>query len=65
MHYMDREFYKQKMLNIVNDRNTYKELEKNIANEIFNKIVKLGKEHEDELTDKEIKYLMQFNHQPS
>ena len=53
------------MLNIVNERNTYKELEKNIDNEIFNKIVKLAKEHEDELTDKEIKYLTQFNHQPS
>ena len=55
----------KKMLNIVSDRNTYKELEKNIDNEIFNKIVKLAKGHEDELTDKEIKYLTQFNHQPS
>ena len=36
-----------------------------IDNEIFNKIVKLAKEHEDELTDKEIKYLTQFNHQPN
>ena len=36
-----------------------------IDNEIFNKIVKLAKEHEDELTDKEIKYLAQFKHQPS
>ena len=59
------EFYKQKMLNIVNDWNTCKELEKNIDNEIFNKIVKLAKEHEDELNDKEIKYLTQFNHQSS
>ena len=62
---MGREFYKQKMLNIVNDRNTHKELEKNFDNEIFNKIVKLAKDHKHELTDKEIKHLTQFNHQPS
>ena len=62
---MDREFYNQKNGEYCNYRNTYQELEKNIDNEIFNKIVKLDTEHEDVLTDKEIKYLTHFNHQPS
>ena len=58
MHYYGQRILQPKSLNIVNDWNTYKVLEKNIDNEIFIKIVKLAKEYEDELTDKEIKYLI-------
>ena len=52
-------------MEILNDKNTYKELDKNIDSSIMNKIKKLTKEHETELTKKEIKYLTDFKYQSS
>ena len=62
---LDNQFYKEKMMEILNDKNTYKELDKNIDSSIMNKIKKLTKEHETELTKKEIKYLTDFKYQSS
>ena len=62
---LDNKFYKEKMMEILNDKNTYKKLDKNIDSSTMNNIKKLTKEHETELTTKEIKHLTGFKYQSS
>ena len=62
---MDSEFYHSKMEQISKDENIYKKLEKNIDKEMLNKINDLSVTHKEELTKKEIKYLINFNYKMS
>ena len=62
---MDSAFYKSKILNILNEQETYKKLDKNIDNIILRKIKKLTDKYSDVLTDNETKYLNDSNHQTS
>ena len=58
---MDAGFYCSKMQQILEDKDTYKKLDTNIDKQILKKIENLTKTHEEELTEKEINYLTNFN----
>ena len=62
---MDESFYNDKILEMLNDRETYKELNKNIDAGILRKICKLTEKYKEQLTPKEIRYLTKFDHQTS
>ena len=62
---MDESFYNDKILELLNDCETYKELEKNIDAGILQKIRKLTEKYKEQLTPKEIQYLTKFDHQMS
>ena len=50
-------FFYTKILEIVNDNTTYKELDTNIDSKIHKKITNLTEKYHEELTQKEINYL--------
>ena len=54
---MDSEYYKSKILNILQDKETYSKLGRNLDNKILKKIEKLTETYKNQLTEKEIKYL--------
>ena len=62
---MDARFYCSKMQQILEDTDTYKELDTNIDKQILKKIENLTKTHEEELTEEEINYLTNFSNKTS
>ena len=62
---MDESFYNDKILEMLNDRETYKELDKNIDAGILWKICKLTEKYKEQHTPKEIQYLTKFDYQTS
>ena len=62
---IDEPFYNDKISEMLNDRETYKELDKNIDAGILRKICKLTLKYKEQLTSKEIQYLTKFDHQMS
>ena len=62
---MDSEFYHKKLFELVNDRNTYQELNGNIDKKINKKITSLTEKYQEQLTQKEIDYLTKFKYKTS
>ena len=63
---MDKIYYRDKMLALLNDAKTYKCINKNtIEKVILNEIKALAKQFENDLTRKEYDYLTNFDHKPS
>ena len=62
---MNESFYNDKILEMLNDCDTYKELDKNINAGILWKLCKLTEKYKEQLTSKEIQYLTKFDHQMS
>ena len=54
---MDAKFYYEKMCNILDDKETYKKLDKNIDNKTMTMIENLTEKYKETLTKKEIDYL--------
>ncbi|XP_060085696.1 uncharacterized protein LOC132565106 [Ylistrum balloti] len=57
---MDREFYKNKILELLEDVDNYKEIDTNKDETVLKRIGKLIKKYPGQLTDKEQDYLMNF-----
>ena len=57
---MDKTYYKEKVLELLDNRENYIELERNEDNATMRKIKHLMKEHASELTKKEIDYVQNF-----
>ena len=54
---MDAKFYYKKMCDILDDKETYKKLDKNIDNRTMTMIEKLTEKYKEALTKKDIEYL--------
>ena len=62
---MDKIYYYEKMMKLLNDRETYQEINSNLDNQTHSKIKTLTKRYEHVLTEKECKYLTDFDSQDS
>ena len=62
---MDAEFDNTKMLEMVNDNTTYKELDTNIDRKIHKKIINLTEKYHEELRQKEVDYLTKIKYKTS
>ena len=63
---MDSNYYKEKIMALLNDETTYKEINnENIEKEIFIKIKRLVRKYADHLTEKETEYLTNFEYKSS
>ena len=61
-----KEYYKNKIELMLQEENTYKEINNpNKNKETLNKIKKLTREYANDLTKKEIDYIINFDHRPS
>ena len=62
---MDAKFYYEKMCNILDDKETYKKLDKNIDNKTMTMIENLTEKYKEALTKKEIDYLTGYQNKTS
>ena len=62
---MDSEFYHKKMFELVNDKNTYQELNGKVDKKTNKKITNLTEKYHEQLTQKEIDYLTKFKYKTS
>ena len=62
---MDKQFYCEKMEELLKDETTYKEIGENIIATVHRKIKALTDKHSSELTSKEIDYLTNFEYRTS
>ena len=62
---MDSEFYHRKMFELVNNKNTYQELNGNIDKKINKKITNLTEKYHEQLAQKETDYLTKFKYKTS
>ena len=62
---MDKQFYCEKMEELLKDETTYKEIGENIDATVHRKIKALTDKHSSELTSKEIDYLTNFEYRTS
>ena len=62
---MDKDYYHGKMMELLNDRETYQPLNENIDKITNRKIKKLTNKYKNCLTNKEIRYLTDFDYQDS
>ena len=62
---MNSNFYKEKILDLLNDQDTYKVIPHNMDITIINKIKLFSKKYKDQLTKEEAKYIYDFNYSTS
>ncbi len=62
---MDKEFYRQKILELLNDPENYQKISANKDKKVLKLITNLTRKYADELTNKELDYLTQFNYKTS
>ena len=63
---MDGKYYKEKVMALINDDTTYKEINnENIEKEIFSKIKRVVRKYADHPTEKEMEYLPNFEYKSS
>ena len=62
---MDKDYYGKKMLEMLQDKDTYKELPSNADKDTFKKISFCINKHKDVLTEKEKDYLLEFSSKTS
>ena len=62
---MDRDYYANKILEILKDDETYIQLHMHTDEEVIKKIGRLSEKYKDELTKEEKEYLTKFNHRMS
>ena len=60
---MDKTYYYEKMMELLNDRETYQEINSNLDKQTHSKIKTLTKRYKHVLTEKECKYLTDFDYQ--
>ena len=60
---MDKNYYYEKMMEPLNDRETYQKINSNLGKQAHSKIKTLTKRYKHVLTEKECKYLMDFDYQ--
>ncbi len=62
---MNKPYYQGKILEMLQDTETYSELDENMDRQVINKIKKLTEEYDNCLTDKEKDYLTKFDYKTS
>ena len=60
---MDKTYYYEKRMELLNDRETYQEINSNLDKKTHSKIKTLTKRYKHVLTEKECKYLTDFDYQ--
>ena len=60
---MDKTYYYEKMMELLNDRETYQEINSNLDKQTHSKIKTLTERYKHVLTEKECKYLTDFDYQ--
>ena len=60
---MDKIYYYEKMMELLNDRETYQEINSNLDNQTHSKLKTHAKRYKHVLTEKECKYLTDFDYQ--
>ena len=62
---MNKDFYENKLLEMLQDKNTYRPLDNNVDSKILSNLKKLIDNHSSNLTKDEIEYILHFDHKTS